>query len=103
MNDMMKDAVDYVSRTQPKMQKLAAFEAKVPALVDEMIAQGRVEAHMKSAKVAQLIEDPSLACDVARQVLTTTKVASLGSTDAAPNESGCESADDIFASRMMNG
>ena len=101
--EIIKAAAEYVAGTQPALQKLAAFEAKVPELVDALIQAGLVEAHMKSAKVKQLIGDPSLACDVTRQALTTVKVASVGVADMESIESNPESADDIFASRMLNG
>lgn len=104
MTDQEKKAMaDYIRGSQPALKKLAALESRIGTAVDHLIAAGLVEAHMKSAKVKQLLANPSLLCELPGQVFTATKVAAVGSAGSDDVDTvGGESLEDQFARRILN-
>ena len=93
---------NFIKEARPALEKLASLERRIAVAVDSLIDAGLVEAHMKSAKVRQLRDNPNLLCDLPGQILTATKVASVGSVSADTEDTVSEDTpEDVFRRAIL--
>lgn len=102
--DKLRRIVDYVGQTQPALEKMAAQEsaisARIPGVVDALVAHGLLSPHLKAAKMASLKNNPVEILDLLEKTAALVTPKSLGVGDGKPVEKLATAAQ-TFEDRLM--
>lgn len=104
--DKLRKIAEYVGRIQPILEKVSAWERKlagdIPGVVDALVANDLLSAHLKSAKVKELTADPSSVFGVLRKTASLVSKPMGRGIPAEADASMEKSADQLFEDRIMS-